>query len=95
MMKRLIVLMSILLIPAFSENVSDNVNETFNGTFNDSVSEPWHSGIADKVFEGDNTVIIYALLGWHWFISLAKIAFKFIKVAIIVLLIILLLRFIF
>ncbi len=91
-MKKLIILASILLfLPVFSQNISESINETFN----DTSSANWYSNITNKVFEGDTSIIIYAIIGLALVYVFGKIAFKFIKVAIIILLIILLLRFIF
>jgi hypothetical protein len=90
-MKKLIILASILLLPAFGQNISETINESLNNSLSDS----WYSDIAGKVFEGDTSVIFYAVIGLALVYFFGKIAFKFIKVAIIVLLIILLLRLIF
>jgi hypothetical protein len=91
-MKKLIVLASLLLfLPVFSQNASESINETFN----DTNSANWYSGIVTKAVENDNLIIIYAIIGLALVYVFGKIAFKFIKVAIIILLIILLLKFIF
>jgi hypothetical protein len=92
-MKKLIALLMILLAaPAFCQDFNESTNETF---VNDSLVAPWYETYSNKVLNSDNSTLIAAIIGLSLAYFLGKIAFKFIKVTVIILLIILILKVIF
>jgi Ca2+-dependent lipid-binding protein len=81
-----------LLSSAFCEDLNSSYNNTL---INDSLSSPWYVNYGNKFLSSDNSGLIAIIIGLGLAYFIGKIAFKFIKLAIIILLIMLLLRIIF
>jgi Ca2+-dependent lipid-binding protein len=90
-MKNLVILSFIFLIGASFCAELNNSNEAF---LNDSAL-PWYAGYGDKFLSSDNSGLIAIIIGLSLAYLIGKIAFKFIKLTVIILLIILLIRIIF
>lgn len=65
-------------------------NETINETTNASL--PWYDSYVSGVLSGDTITLITAIIGLTFVYIFGKIAFRFIKWAIIILVILLLIR---
>lgn len=92
-MKNLILISFIFLIStAFCDDLNTSSNETL---INDSILTPWYNDYADKFLSSDNSGLIAIIIGLGLAYFIGKFAFKFIKLAIIILLILLLIRIIF
>jgi hypothetical protein len=92
-MKILIIVCFIFLISnGFSEELNTSINTTL---INESIISPWYSNYTDKFLSSDNAGLIAIIIGLGLAYFIGKFAFKFIKLAIIILLILLLVRIIF
>jgi len=91
-MKKLMLLsFMIFLSAAFCQELNESANNTL---INESLT-PWYQEYGNKIISADNSTLIALIIGLGLAYLLGKVAFKFIKITIIILLIILLLRIIF
>ncbi|MDD4353889.1 MAG: hypothetical protein PHN56_05530 [Candidatus Nanoarchaeia archaeon] len=92
-MKKLLFISFIFL---FSLAFCQDLNETYNETLiNDSLVSPWYVNYGNKILNSDNSTLIAIIIGLGLAYLIGKMAFKFIKISIIILLIILLIKIIF
>jgi Ca2+-dependent lipid-binding protein len=91
-MRNLMILPFIFLIGAsFCAELNNSYNETL---LNDSAL-PWYAEYGNKFLSSDNSGLVAIIIGLSLAYLIGKFAFKFIKLAVIILLIILLVRIIF
>jgi len=92
MRKTIFLSLLFLFSVAFCQELNESTNQTLT---NESLTSPWYGEYYGKIVAGDNYTLIALIIGLTLAYLIGKFAFKFIKIAIIILLIILILRIIF
>lgn len=94
MRKTIFLMLALLALPIVLAQ-SETLNQTGNETGLANQTAPWYDSYVQGILAGDTVTLITAVIGLLFVYIFGKLAFKFIKWAIIILLIILIFRLLF